>query len=126
MGTKIRIFILGRKNNILIKKECIEANLRQQISLFVFLCNFFVQISLFVQKSRMLQRLCNGLMLFFKKKLNINSNDRCLLHCQKFGSRWRLHVRTQATMAVKSNKKMYGDKETSELTFVLDTDLFNV
>ena len=29
-------------------------------------------------------------------------------------------------MAVKSNKKMYGDKETSELTFVLDTDLFNV
>ena len=33
-------------------------------------------------------------------------------HCQKFGSRWRLRVRTQAIMAVKSYKKMYGEKET--------------
>ena len=30
----------------------------------------------------------------------------------KFGSRWRLRVRTQAIMSVKSYKKMYGDKET--------------
>ena len=33
------------------------------------------------------------------------------VHCQKFGTRWRLRVRTKAIMAAKSYKEMYGNKE---------------
>ena len=33
-------------------------------------------------------------------------------HYQKFGTRWRLRVRTKAIMAAKSYKEMYGNKET--------------
>ena len=35
-----------------------------------------------------------------------------VLHYQKLGTRWRLRVRTKATMAANSHKKMYGDKKT--------------
>ena len=48
----------------------------------------------------------------FLKFVKLFSKSTRLRHCQKFGSRWRLRVHTQAIMAVKSYKKMYGDKET--------------
>ena len=49
------------------------------------------------------------LLFKFRRHLCKRSMDQ---HFQKVGSRWRLRVCTQAIMAVKSYKKMYGDKET--------------
>ena len=45
-------------------------------------------------------------------------------HCQKLGTRWRLRVRTKATMAANSHKKMYGDKETFSNTSIMSSRVF--
>ena len=46
------------------------------------------------------------------------------IHCQKLGTRWRLRVRTKATMAAKSYKKMYGDKETFSKISIMSLRVF--
>ena len=52
----------------------------------------------------------------------------CLLsklkHCQKLGTRWRLRVRTKATMAANSYKKMYGEKETFSNISIMSSRVF--
>ena len=45
-------------------------------------------------------------------------------HCQKFGTRWRLRVRTKAIMAVKSYKEMYGNKETFSNISIMSLRVF--
>ena len=45
-------------------------------------------------------------------------------HCQKLGTRWRLRVRTKATMAANSYKKMYGDKETFSNISIMSSRVF--
>ena len=47
-----------------------------------------------------------------------------LSHCQKFGTRWRLRVRTKAIMAAKSYKKMYGNKETFSNISIMSLRVF--
>ena len=46
------------------------------------------------------------------------------VHCQKLGTRWRLRVRTKATMAANSYKKMYGDKETFSNISIMSSRVF--
>ena len=46
------------------------------------------------------------------------------VHCQKFGTRWRLRVRTKAIMAANPYKKMYGDKETCSNTSIMSLRIF--
>ena len=45
-------------------------------------------------------------------------------HCQKLGTRWWLRVRTKATMAANSYKKMYGDKETFTYISIMSSRVF--
>ena len=45
-------------------------------------------------------------------------------HCQKFGTRWRLRVRTKAIMAAKSYKEMYGNKETFSNISIMSLRVF--
>ena len=45
-------------------------------------------------------------------------------HCQKLGTRWRLRVRTKATMAANSYKKMYGDNETFSNISIISSRVF--
>ena len=45
-------------------------------------------------------------------------------HCQKLGTRWRLRVRTKATMAANSYKKMYGEKETFSNISIMNSRVF--
>ena len=45
-------------------------------------------------------------------------------HCQKLGTRWRLRVRTKATMAANSYKKMYGDNETFSNISIMSSRVF--
>ena len=47
-------------------------------------------------------------------------------HCQKFGTRWRLRVRTKAIMAAKSYKEMYGNKETFSNISIMSLRVFGV
>ena len=47
-----------------------------------------------------------------------------LFHCQKLGTRWRLRVRTKATMAANSYKKMYGEKETFSNISIMSSRVF--
>ena len=47
-----------------------------------------------------------------------------LYHCQKLGTRWRLRLRTKATMAANSYKKMYGDKETFSNISIMSSRVF--
>ena len=49
---------------------------------------------------------------------------RLISHCQKLGTRWRLRVRTKATMAANSYKKMYGDKETFSNISIMSSRVF--
>ena len=46
------------------------------------------------------------------------------MHCQKLGTRWRLRVRTKATMPANSYKKMYGDKETFSNISIMSSRVF--
>ena len=46
------------------------------------------------------------------------------VHCQKLGTRWRLRLRTKATMAANSYKKMYGDKETFSNISIMSSRVF--
>ena len=52
--------------------------------------------------------------------------DACLstLNCQKLGTKWRLRVRTKATMAANSYKKMYGDNETFSNISIMSLRIF--
>ena len=57
--------------------------------------------------------------------LNLKSAERILvMHCQKFGTRWRLRVRTKAIMAAKSYKEMYGNKETFSNISIMSLRVF--
>ena len=47
-----------------------------------------------------------------------------LSHCQKFGTRWRLRVRTKAIMAAKSYKEMYENKETFSNISIMSLRVF--
>ena len=46
------------------------------------------------------------------------------LHCQKFGTRWRLRLRTKVMMTAKSYKEMYGNKETFSNTSIMSLWVF--
>ena len=54
----------------------------------------------------------------------LNSRFVEVTHCQKLGTRWRLRVRTKATMASKSYKKIYGDKETFSNISIMSSRVF--
>ena len=45
-------------------------------------------------------------------------------HCPKLGTKWRLRVRTKATMAANSYKKMYGDNETCSNISIMSLRIF--
>ena len=45
-------------------------------------------------------------------------------HCQKFGTRWRLRLRTKVIMAAKSYKEMYGNKETFSNISIMSLRVF--
>ena len=45
-------------------------------------------------------------------------------HCQKFGTRWQLRVRTKVIMAAKSYKEMYGNKETFSNISIMSLRVF--
>ena len=47
-----------------------------------------------------------------------------IIICQKLGTRWRLRVRTKATMAANSYKKMYADKETFSNISIMSSRVF--
>ena len=49
---------------------------------------------------------------------------RKITHCQKSGTRWRLRVRTKATMAANSYKNMYGDKKTFSNISIMSSRVF--
>ena len=46
------------------------------------------------------------------------------MHCQKLGTKWRSRVRTKATMAANSYKKMYGDNETFSNISIMSLRIF--
>ena len=79
--------------------------------------------------SRINEHLCLCAFLTFKTLID-NTQKRLKImitfstHCQKLGTRWRLRVRTKATMAANSYKKMYGDKETFSNISIMSSRVF--
>ena len=61
---------------------------------------------------------------FYSVIKSLYSKSSCSVHCQKLGTRWRLRVRTKATMAANSYKKMYGEKETFSNISILSSRVF--
>ena len=59
--------------------------------------------------------------------VNISSDlkrNHHIVHCQKLGTRWRLHVCTEAIMAANSYKKIYGDMETCSNISIMSLRIF--
>ena len=60
----------------------------------------------------------------FKRRIPHVPNLIRELHCQKLGTGWRLRVRSKATMAANSYKKMYGEKETFSNISIISSRVF--
>ena len=63
-------------------------------------------------------------MLINKCRLAVGVLSEAFAHCQKLGTRWRLRVRSKATMAANSYKKMYGDNETFSNISIISSRVF--